>query len=104
MMAPETLFGFGCANYPATNWATVKINLVAIFGEDAITHTPLKCRVTLLESRHYRLISLRKLCKIGLCFEVGRRVPCLYLKKDPVGDLSLKFCKQMMIMLPHIVG
>jgi len=47
MMAPETLFSFGRADYPATNWATVDINLVASFGEDAITHTPLKCRVTL---------------------------------------------------------
>jgi hypothetical protein len=47
MTTPETLFGFGRANYAVTNWATVDINLVASFGENAITHTPLECRVTL---------------------------------------------------------
>src|SRR5262245_65358226 len=105
MMTPETLFGIERANYAATNWAAVDINLVAIFSEDAITHTPLKCRVTLFES-----ISLpphlapQALVKIGHCFEVGRRVPCLHLNMNRFADLSLKFCKQMTIIPAHVGG
>ena len=104
MMAPETLFGFGCANYPATNWATVDINLGAIFAEDAITHTIQKRPMPTFQRFIYGSIWWSPESCEPLCSDLGRRVFRLHFDSDSIRNLSLKFCKQVTIIPPHIVS